>query len=79
MKTERNELVKRLNEGMAHLSQNEKYVLLLKYYEDLNDSEICEVLSITKKEYANLITMAKMKMNPYTFIFDEIDKMNREG
>ena len=68
------DLIHKLHDGLSILEQNEKYALLLKYYEDLNNEEICEVMEIDLMECINLLTIAKIKMLQYTTIFKDIDK-----
>ena len=68
------DLIHKLHDGLSILEQNEKYALLLKYYEDLNNEEICEVMEIDLMECINLLTIAKIKMLQYTNIFKDIDK-----
>lgn len=67
-------LAKKLEQGMSYLTELEKLVLLLTYYEDLTIIEIMTILGISEYEYQKLITNAKTKMRIFTDIFDKIDK-----
>ena len=63
-----------LDNGLKYLTQEEKYVLFLTYYEDLNIAEVCAILSITPMQYDRLAINAKAKMRKFTQIFDDLDR-----
>lgn len=69
-------LVEALKKGMSYMTEQEKMVLILTYYEELNIVEVMSVLDIDEYTYQKLLTNAKTKMRPYTDIFDKIDQMN---
>ncbi len=72
-------LVRQLDEGFKVLTYDEKVVLQLFYYEDLNYAEISEVLSKDIGEVGILLSMTKTKMRSYTDVFDKIDGLTQRG
>lgn len=72
-------LTKQLNEGFKFLEEKEKLALLLKYFEELTDAEICEVLEVTPFDCGILLHSAKTKMRSFTAIFDDIDELYGKG
>ncbi len=69
-------LVEALTKGMSYMTEQEKMVLILTYYEELNIVEVMSVLDIDEYTYQKLLTNAKTKMRLFTDIFDKIDQMN---
>ena len=77
--TNRALLTKQLNKGFSFLDEKEKLALLLRYFEELTDAEICEVLDITPFDCGIIICSAKTKMRQFTTIFDDIDSLYGRG
>ncbi len=70
---EKEELKKVLEESLKHLTEKEKKVILLYYYEDLTLKEISNVLEVSESRISQLHTRAlqkmKTKMGDYMGIF----------
>lgn len=75
----RDDLVENLKTGLAFLTNEERLVLTLYYYEDLNTTEIAEVISIPINTVGILLSQAQSKMKPFTTIFADIDRMGEKG
>lgn len=73
-KYDKETLVRQLNEGFTHLSDKERLVLTLYYFEELTEEEISYVLELSFFDVDMLLTQAKTIMRTYTNIFDELDK-----
>ena len=59
---ERQELKKMLVEALETLTEREKNVILLHYYEDLNSKEISQVLEVSESRISQLHTRALQKL-----------------
>ena len=70
---EKDELKKKLAEALELLTEKEKKVILLYYYEDLTLKEISNILSVSESRISQLHTRAlqkmKAKMGNYMGIF----------
>lgn len=60
--TMRNRLVEKLGEEIDSLSEKEKYVVSLYYYEELTMKEIAEVLGITESRVSQIHSAAAIKL-----------------
>ena len=59
---ERQELKKMLVQALEALTENEKKVILLHYYEDLTSKEISQVLEVSESRISQLHTKALQKL-----------------
>ena len=70
---EKDELKKKLAEALELLTEKEKKVILLYYYEDLTLKEISNILAVSESRISQLHTRAlqkmKAKMGNYMGIF----------
>ena len=73
---EKAEMKKMLAEALEQLTEKEKKVILLYYYEDLTLKEISNVLEVSESRISQLHTRAlqkmKVKMGPYIGILQNI-------
>ena len=73
---EKEEVKKKLAEALEILTDKEKQVIVMYYYEEMNLKEIAAVLSVTESRISQLHTRAlqkmKQKMGVYMGIFSEI-------
>lgn len=76
---DKKELVKQLDEGFKVLTYYEKIVLQLFYYEELNYSEISEIIEKDIGEVGLLLCTAKTKMKSFTDIFEKIDNIQNNA
>ena len=72
---EKDELKKKLAEALELLTEKEKKVILLYYYEDLTLKEISNILEVSESRISQLHTRAlqkmKAKMGNYMGIFSQ--------
>lgn len=61
---EKRELAEKLNETLEKLSERERLVIRLYYYEELSFVEIAEVLNVSQPRVSQLHTRALDKMRP---------------
>ena len=69
-------LARQIDKGFEYLTEKERMILTLLYYEDYSPDEVCEILDLTFGEYINVSTNAKTKMRHYTNVFDVLPKGN---
>lgn len=72
-------VVKQLNKGFAYLTEREKLVLTLAYFEELSEEEIGYVLNLHLHTVSIELAQAKTKMRSFTTIFDDIDEIGRKS
>ena len=72
-------LVEQLNEGFKYLTDRERMILTLFYFEELTEAEICHVLDLEYQTVNVDLAQAKTKMRGYTTIFDDIDEIGRKS
>ncbi len=66
------ELREKLQEAMEQLTEKEKKVILLYYYEDLTLKEISKVLEVSESRISQLHTKALSKMQKTMGVYMEI-------
>ena len=72
-------LVEQLNTGFQFLTDRERMILTLFYFENLTEAEICHVLDLEYQAVNIDLAQAKTKMRSYTTIFDDIDEAGRRS
>ena len=72
-------LTEQLNKGFEHLSDRERLILTLFYFEELTVDEICYILETPYFEVITLFNQAKTIMRQFTKIFDDIDNKGAEA
>lgn len=70
-------LVEQLNIWFSYLSEKERLILTLFYYEDLTVEEIAAVLELNSSEVVLLFNQAKTIIRQFTDIFDRLDKVTK--
>lgn len=73
------ELVEQLNKGFECLSDRERLVLTLVYFEELTIDEIAYILEISTFDVDTYLIQAKTIMRNFTSIFDDIDNKGKEA
>ena len=73
------ELVSQLNKDFQHLTDRERLILTLFYFEDLTEEEIGYVTGEHLHTVQLDLAQAKTKMRGYTTIFDDIDELGKKS
>lgn len=76
---DKQELTEQLNKGFVHLTQQEKLILTLFYFEELSVEEIAYAMDIHLHTVNIDLSQAKTKMRGYTTIFDDVDNIGRKS
>lgn len=72
---DKNTLIKQLNKGLEQLSEKERMVLTLFYFEEMTEDEIAQILDISIFDENIYLMQAKVIMSSFTPIFEDIDKL----
>ena len=70
-------LAEQLNIWFSYISEKERLILTLFYYEDLTVEEIAVVLELNSSEVVLLFNQAKTIIRQFTDIFDRLDKVTK--